>query len=446
MQQDARGLAISTDSAEAARAFDHTIDGYLRYRFDTTARLKALLEADPGFGLGQALKAAFLLLGYKQDLVAPARAAIAEAERLTAGATARERAHVAALAAWADGAMDRATAIWGGIIAEYPQDILAFRLHHFCSFWLGRPEAMLAAADGVLPRWDAGVPGFGSVLACRSFAHEECGSYTIAEAAGRDAIALDPGDLWAAHAVAHVLEMQGRRSEGIAWIAGLEANWDGGNNIMHHLWWHRAMYLLEHRDFAGVLELYDTRFRRLDSPVTQAQPDLYIDIQNAASMLFRLSLQGVVVGDRWTELADKAEARIGDCRSAFTLPHWMMALAGAGRWDAAQRMLAAIAEHGRSHGGTVAAYALPVSDAVLRHARGDFAGAVAVMRPAVQGMYRLGGSHAQQDVLEQLFLDAAVKADLTADTRMLLERVAGRHAVPPERRVGYASAAREVGY
>jgi len=33
-------------------------------------------------------------------------------------------------------------------------------------------------------------------------------------------------------------------------------------------------------------------------------------------------------------------------------------------------------------------------------------------------------------------------AGLQADARLLLERVAGRHAVPPARRIGYAEAAR----
>jgi hypothetical protein len=64
------------------------------------------------------------------------------------------------------------------------------------------------------------------------------------------------------------------------------------------------------------------------------------------------------------------------------------------------------------------------------------------MRPALGGMYRLGGSHAQQDVLEQLFLDAALKAGSIADVRLALERVAGRRAIPPERYVGWREAAR----
>jgi hypothetical protein len=62
------------------------------------------------------------------------------------------------------------------------------------------------------------------------------------------------------------------------------------------------------------------------------------------------------------------------------------------------------------------------------------------MRPVLGEMYRMGGSHAQQDVLEQMFLDSALKAGLEDDVRMLLERVTGRHRLPPARRRGYAMA------
>ena len=448
MLKDAQGLTLTANSAAAVAGFDNTMTGYLTYRADASLRLKAALEADPECGMLHVLKGSFAMLAYKSSFVPAARESAALAATLMAKATPREQAHAAALAAWAEGEMDRALAIWSGIFTEHPHDLLAFRLHHFCAFWMGRADAMLSAVEGLVPHWGAGDLGLGSVLACRGFANEEAGNYTVAEAAGRAAIELDPGDLWAAHAVAHVLEMQGRRGEGIAWIAGLERHWEGGNNLMHHLWWHRAMYHLERGEHDQVLHLYDTRFRDLASPVTQMQPDLYIDVQNAASMLFRLGLQGVDPGDRWVELADKAEARIGDCLSAFTLPHWMMALAATGRWDAARRMLDGMREFAGANHGTnaplVARYALPVCEAVMKHGQGDHAGAVAAMRPALGGMYALGGSHAQQDVLEQLFLSAAMQAGLTGDARMLLERVAGRHAVPPGRRVGYAAAARTV--
>ncbi|MBR0671082.1 tetratricopeptide repeat protein [Neoroseomonas soli] len=442
MPQDAQGLAVTAASDAAASAFDNTVEGYLKYRADAGVRLKALLDLDAEMPMALVLKGAFAMLTYNAAMVPRAKEAPAAAARLAG--TDRERAHAAALAFWAGGEMDRALAAWEGIMAAHPHDILAFRLHHFCAFWLGRAGQMLRAVDAVAPRWSAAIPGFGSILACRCFANEECGNYTVAEEAGRAAVALDPGDLWATHGVAHILEMQGRRGEGIVWLKALEQHWDGGSNLLHHLWWHRAMYHMERGEHAEVLALYDRGFRNHASALTQAMPDLYIDVQNAASMLFRLQRHGVDVGDRWIELADKAEARIGDCISTFTLPHWMMALAATGRTQAAARMLDAMRE-AATQPVTVAAIlrdaAIPVCEAVLAHAQGDHVRAVEAMRPAVGVMHRMGGSHAQQDVLEQLFLDAAMKGGMQEDARMLLERVAGRHPVPPERRVGYAEAA-----
>jgi tetratricopeptide (TPR) repeat protein len=447
MATDAQGLDITAASDAAAAAYDHAIEGYLKYRADGGQRLKALLALDPQMPMAQVLKGAFAMLAYNAAQLPRARDAAAAAARLAG--TDRERMHAAALAAWAEGDLDGALAAWEAIMAAHPHDILAFRLHHFSAFWLGRTGQMLRAVEAVGPRWSAALPGYGSILACRCFAHEEAGNYVVAEEAGRAAVALDAGDLWATHGVAHILEMQGRRGEGIAWLKGLEPHWEGGSNLLHHLWWHRALYHIERGEHAEVLALYDRGFRNPDSALFQAMPDLYIDVQNAASMLFRLQRQGVDVGDRWGELADKAEARIGDCLSTFTLPHWMMALAATGRTQAAARMLDAMREAAQGD-GTVAPIlrdaAIPVCEAVLAHAQGDHARAVAAMRPAIGVMHRMGGSHAQQDVLEQLFLDAAMKAGADEDARLLLERVAGRHPVPPERRAGYAAAARSIGH
>ena len=449
MRHDAQGNPITAASAEAVAAFDGVIAGYLGYRADMQARMEALFAADPQMPFAHLLKGLLSMLSYKQAMVPVAQAAADAARPLCARATPREQAHLAALDAWAGGAPDRAAAIWDQILLDHPHDILAFRLAHFVYFWLGRPDRMLASVLSTEKHWTGEMAGYGSLLGCRCFAMEESGHYTEAEAAGREAIARDPGDLWAAHGVAHVLEMQGRRGEGIAWIDSLSGNWDGANNLMHHLHWHAAMFHLERGETARVLALYDERFRNLASPLVQAVPDLYIDLQNAASMLFRLTRQGVDVGERWVELADKAEARIGDCVSGFTLPHLMMALAATGRQAAAERMLAAMrdfAAGNTTNAALVRDYALPISAAVAAHGRGDYARAVDLMRPVLGGMYRLGGSHAQQDVLEQLFLDATVKAGLSGDTRTLLERVAGRHKLPPSRRIGYAAAAQELGF
>ncbi len=444
MLHDSHGLPISTSSADAAAAFKSTVESYLKARVDLRDHLSAMIKADPEFSFAQCLKGYFVMLLDKQAAVPVAAEAAKAARRLSANATPRERMHIDALDAWVAGNLDRALAVWEEILLAYPTDVLAFRFAHYKYFWTGRTRDMLASVERIAPKWDRELAGYGPMQGCRCFAHEECGNYAEAEKAGREAIDIDPADLWAAHGVAHVMEMQGRSRDGIAWLSGLERHWEPGNQLRHHLWWHRALYHYEQGEFDEVLALYDRQFRNLASPLTQAQPDYIIDIQNAASMLFRLERQGVNVGDRWNEIADKAEQRVGDCMSAFTLPHWMMALAATGREDAAQRMLdgmRAFAAGPASTAATVGEIALPVSQAVLAHRKGDHAKALDLMRPIVDQTQRLGGSHAQHDVLRQLFLDSAMRAGRADDVRLALAGRA-RFPAPVAQRVGYAEAAR----
>jgi hypothetical protein len=440
---DLHGLALSTTSPEAAQAFNHAVLGYLQYRADGPKRLGPLLAADPQFGLAHVLKGYFQMLAFNAANLPAAREALETAGQLSSRSTWRERAHVAALERWVDGDIDRTLRTWQEILEQHPLDVLAFRLHHFQAFWHGRPELMVAQADTALRHWSPELAGWPALLACRCFAHEEVGNYAIAEASGRQAITLAPGDLWAAHGVAHVMEMQGRHDEGIAWLTGLEPHWVGGNNLVHHLWWHRGLHHFERREFAQVLALYDRRFRDLASTLTQANPDLYIDVQNAASMLFRLERQGVDVGNRWIELADKAEARIGDFQSVFTVPHWMMALAAAQRWEAAGRAIQAMRDRAAHGQDTSAAFVrdcvLPISEAILARAEGNPGRACDLMRPALAEMHRLGGSHAQQDVLAQLFLDCAMAAGRKDDAGLIVERAVAKFG-PVHARTGYAEA------
>ena len=436
--QDSHGLAITTSSQAAADAFNRTLRAYVGYKVDMSDHLGAALKADPDFALAHCARGYFMMLAYNAGMVQLAIDAHRNAVRLAPSATPREQLHVVALGAWIAGDLEKTLDVWEKILAQHPTDMLAMRLAHFNYFWLGRREDMRASVERLLHKWHDGLEAYSTLLACLAFGREECGDYAAAERAGRRAVELNPAEVWGAHAVAHVLEMQGRHAEGIDWLAALERHWEGVNNLAHHLWWHRAMFHLERREFDAVLELYDRRFRDLGSPLVQKMPDLYIDIQNAASMLFRLERQRVDVGRRWEEIADKAEARIGDCLSAFTLPHWMMALAAAARAPAADRMLATLKEH---PGKLVRDVALPVCEAVLAHRRGEHAKALSLLRPVVDKLYQLGGSHAQQDVLRQLYLDCAMKAELDEDVRTILVRAGRAYALPPAKRVGYAAAA-----
>lgn len=389
----------------------------------------------------QVLRGYFAMLSFNRANRPAAEAALAAARVGEAGLTTRERRHLEALAAWIDGRLWRMLGAWEAILADHPADVLALRLAHFNYFWLGEVRAMRDFVLRAKAGWGEELPGFGTVLSCEAFGREECGDYRAAEAAGRAAVERDPLDLWGTHAVAHVMEMEGRHRDGIEWLEGLKHHWEGAAAIVHHLWWHRALYHWELGEFDAVLALYDERFRNLDSALTRSMPDLYIDLQNATAMLWRLERAGIAVGDRWGELADKAGARTGCTLSAFTQPHLMLALAAAGRQDAAGRLLAAL-DAAADGDGTLApvhaAVTRPVAEAVLAHRAGDWARAVALLWPVRNELWRLGGSHAQRDIFRQMLADAAARAgDRDALRMVLTEEKLGR-TLPLTARRGYA--------
>src|SRR5689334_22531784 len=150
MLRDNHGLAVSTDAQAAIAALDRTVEGFLKYRTDTSAHLKQLLQADPQLGYAHCLQGYFGMLGFSEALVPRAADAARKARGFVANATRREQMHVDALDAWVAGDLDRMLDTWEAILSEHPHDVVAFRLAHFNAFWLGRPKAMRASVDRIL--------------------------------------------------------------------------------------------------------------------------------------------------------------------------------------------------------------------------------------------------------------------------------------------------------
>jgi tetratricopeptide (TPR) repeat protein len=422
-QRDERGLELTTQTDEAAAAYDATLRDYLEYRAGAAKSLKATLAADPGFVMGHCLKGYFLLLFGSHAFDLMIEEALTFCEPRAEAVTPREAAHIAALRAWFAGDLRKADRVWDGILVEHPLDLLALRLQHFNLFYMGNGAALRDGVARVLPAWDETTPGWGFVRGMYAFGLEESGDYARAEVAGRQAAEANPDDLWAIHAVAHVLEMQGRLAEGLDWLSQPLELWDDRNAFKEHLWWHRALYHLERGDHEAVLALYDGAVRRdLDS-------DFYLNLVNCASLLWRLAFQGVEVGGRWDELADKCEERVDDHVLVFADVHFAMALAGGRRFDALERQRASLEDFADKPddfaAATVAPVALPLCRAIEAFARQDYAKAVDLLLPIRHDTACLGGSHAQRDVFAQVLIEAALGAGNFKLARALLaERAA----------------------
>lgn len=425
---DAHGLPITAANEEAVRHYDKLIAAHLGFARDTGAHLKAALHADTDLVMGHCTKGYFFQLFCNAALGTRARAEL-EAARTGAreqGATARERAHIDALAAWCEGDWHKALSCWEEILLAHPRDVLALRLTHFILFYLGSSRQMRDSVARVLYAWDEGVPDYGFVLGIHAFGLEETGEFAAAEATGQRAVEINPADIWAVHAVAHVMEMQGRHRDGVDWLVDTEDGWAKANNFGYHVWWHRCLFHLELEHYDEVLALYDERVR------ADQESDNYLDISNAVSLLWRLESNGVDVGGRWNELADKSVLRLDDHVLVFADVHFMIALAETGRQEAVEQMLASMREAARRSGAEAPVFAdigVPLCEALAAYHRGDFHKTVDLLLPLRYGLAQIGGSHAQRDLFEQVVVQAALKAGRFELARALLsERTINRPA------------------
>ncbi len=442
MPTDIRGLYLTTDSETAAAHFDNAIEHYFEHRLKAGDSVKAILAADPSFSLAHCLHGYFFMLFGTVAVHGKARAALAEAETHADGITAREAAHIAALRTWLTGDMDLTCALWEEILIEHPHDILALRLQHFAYFWMGRSRELRDAPARVLHAWDESVPGYSYILGMLAFGHEECGDYVTAERLGRRAVDMDQDDLWALHAVAHVLEMQGRLREGITWLDRPADAWDDRNPFRGHLWWHLALFHLERGAHDEALNLYDRSIRA-------DKLDFYLDIQNCAALLARLEYQDVDVGDRWHELADHVETRLDDHVLAFTDTHAMMTLAATGRTAAAERLLDSLREFAEMPGNSAAAtmepVTIPVCQAIRAYGMGNYVQAVEFLLPRRDDLIAMGASHTQRDVFAQLLVHAAIRGEQPKLARALLSERTMMKLQSVGTWMAYASVLEELG-
>jgi tetratricopeptide (TPR) repeat protein len=412
---DLSGLPTSLGPAEIGR-WNRTIHGLLSHSSSTASDLEALLVEAPEFALGHALKGISCLLLGRRELVEAARRAHVVA---TGGArpTARETAYVDALGDWLEGRPSLASARLQAVLEDQPTDALAMKLVQSIEFVMGRPAAMRASVEKLLDAW-VDHPARGYLLGCHAFALEETGDFAGAERAGRAAIALAADDAWGLHAVAHVFDMTGRARDGLQWLAGREASWSHCNNFRFHVWWHRA---LMHVDLA----LYDAALEDYDKLVRAEETDDYRDLANAASLLVRLELEGVPVGRRWDELADVAERRTSDACLAFADLHYMLALSGGERGEAASRLMARMSAPiagGCEASRLMAQPGARIAAGLLSFASGDYPTAAIRLRDACGDLQRIGGSHAQRDVFVRLAIEAASRAGRLDEAEDLLRQ------------------------
>ena len=408
MITDAQRNVLSGATVEAAELFNEAVETFNIYRGDPVGLLDSAIEAAPDFAMAHIMKAHLFGLATEPEAITEAKSLVARAKSIRLSD--REASHVGALDLLLEGQWTAAAEALDRHNADYPHDIVALQSGHLMDFYRANARDLRDRIARTLPKWSADMPGYSILLGMHSFGLEETGDYARAEEAGRRAVDLQPLDCWAHHAVAHVMEMQGRAEDGIGWMIAREPHWSGDDNFFKvHNWWHRSLYHLDLGQVDEVFALYD-------GPIRQDRSTVALDMVDASALLWRLHLSGHDVGDRWKELAANWDSHADGRSYPFNDWHAVMAYLGAGRHVDVERIIGAY--RNSADGSDVAEWgrrtALPLVEGFAAFWRGDYRTAAEHLHGARYIANSFGGSHAQRDIIDWTLVEAAIRGGLTS--------------------------------
>jgi tetratricopeptide (TPR) repeat protein len=408
MITDIRGNYVTGADQAAVGRFDTALELFHGYYGNPLGAVDALIAEAPAFAMAHNLRAVMLAMSTEQAALPALLDSVRAVEALGARANDRERRHAAAARAWFDGAFDRAQRTWGEILADHPTDTLAMQAAHLCDFYLGQSRLLRDRIAAALRHLSPDMPGYGYALGMHAFGLEENGDYALAEVEGRRALSLNRRDPWAVHAVAHVMEMQGRPEDGIQWLEDRAQDWAPENGFAFHNFWHLALFHLDRGNTAAALHLYDVGVHPENSGVQ-------LEMVDASALLWRLHLRGVHTATRWQALAEAWAPLAGEAFYAFNDVHAMMAFVANRSSREADAVIEAL-ERRTSQGGTNARMThevgLPLCRALQAFGRGDWETCVRLLLQVRPVAARFGGSHAQRDVISLTLLEAALRGGM----------------------------------
>ena len=226
MRQSYAGYEITTEFSEAAEHTTHGIESFVEWRMDSFDWLDRALETDPDCVFASMVKGLLLVTARSQNFAPVILECIDHGESREEELGEQERIYLKALKAMSEFQIFEALEAYESLLRFYPRDLMATRFLQAELFWMGESRWMYRVMKNLEQDWKPEMFQSSYFYADYSFAHEETGSYEIAEKFGRMAVEMDPSNVWAAHAVAHVMEMQNRSNEGVEWLSSLSKKWN----------------------------------------------------------------------------------------------------------------------------------------------------------------------------------------------------------------------------
>ncbi|XP_037369277.1 tetratricopeptide repeat protein 38 [Talpa occidentalis] len=434
------GLPLSTTSNEACKLFDATLTQYVKWTNDRglggiEGCLSKLKAADPTFAMGHAIANGLVLVGtgssvrLDKELAQAVRTMVQLAQ--TQSLTPREQLHVAAVETFAKGNFPKACELWEQILRDHPTDMLALKFSHDAYFYLGYQQQMRDSVARIYPFWTADMPLSSYVKGIYSFGLMETNLYDQAHKLAKEALSIDPTDAWSVHTVAHIHEMRAEVQDGLAFMQCSEAHWKDSDMLACHNYWHWALYLIEKGEYEAALTIYDTHIL----PSLQTSGAM-LDVVDSCSMLYRLQMEGVSVGERWQEVLPVTQKHSRDHVLLFNDAHFLMASLGAGASGTTRELLTTLQEASESPEENCQLLlardvGLPLCQALVAAQEGHPDRVLELLLPIRYRLVQIGGSNAQRDVFNQLLIHAALNCTSSAHRNVARSLLMERDALKP---------------
>lgn len=431
---------MSTTSNEACKLFDAVITQYVKWRNDESLGgiegcISALRAADPNFVMGNVVSTGLQLVGTASSPRLDQRLASAIKRTVelanSQDITPRERLHVKAMELFSQGNFPKASDVWEDILVDHPTDMLALKFAHDSYFYQGAQVAMRDSVARVLPYWKPHIPLYRYLNGMFSFGLMESRYYDQAEKVAMEGLAVTPEDAWAVHSVAHVYEMRAEVDKGLKFMTEREKDWAPSDALASHNYWHWALCFIEKRQYEEALEIFDSKiFTRCKNTGSM------LDMVDSSSLLYRLEMEGVCIGERWRELLQVTQPHTDDHVTLFNDLHFLMASLGAKESATSQRLLEGLQELAKEPGDnyqyqTAQTVGVAMCQALMEYDQGNYNRAFELLYPLRYRMVDIGGSDAQRDIFHQLLIHAALKSDNRHQQKLGRCLVLERDAIRP---------------
>ncbi len=406
MNSDLQGNEVTNASSKSLEAYQQAVTAFNLYRGDPIALLDNALETSPDFPMAHIAKGFMLALSSEPVAIEQAWRDLSRVRELKMND--RERSLLHAAQVLSAGRWNETARMLNLHNMRFPLDLLGLQAGHLLDFYCADSRNMRERIARALPFWSEQVPGYSVLLGMYAFGLEEDGHYPQAEDTGRKALAMEPFDCWAHHAVAHVMEMQGRPEDGIGWMLAREPYWSEEVNFFKvHNWWHRAVFHIDLGQTDHALALYDSAVRHAQSPVA-------LELVDASALLWRLHLCGVDVGRRWDELAQVWCHHADGKTYPFNDWHAAMAFLGAGRDQELNTLMQTMRESlvDSPSADWIKRVGLPLVQGFVAFWRSNYQEAALTLLSARRFAGAFGGSHAQRDIIDLTLIEAALRGGL----------------------------------